>query len=276
MLAGTNLIVANDTFVKLVGTHVPTGQIMAYRGCIATALLLAACWYMGALRAPVAAFARPAIWVRLAGEIGATVAYLIALMHMTLADINGIQQFQPLMATAASALVLGERVGWRRWLAAAVGLLGVLLIVRPGSGAFQPMAILAMLCVVLVTLRDLATKRVPVGVSALLLSLMSAAGVTVFGFAMGLGETWVVPTTHDWLGMGAAAVLLIAGYFTITMAVRIGDLSVVSPFRYSGVLFSVLIQIAVWGTSPDAISLLGIAVVVAAGLYTFHREQMRR
>ncbi len=276
MLAGTVAFVCNDSIVKVLGEHLPPGEIMALRGTFATVLLFGACLWYGALRWPAGALTSPAFTLRLIGELGATVSFVVSLMHMRFADASGIQQFQPLTVTAASALFLAEPVGWRRWLAAGAGLLGVLLIIRPGSGSFEPFALLQVLCVLLVTLRDLATRVIAAGVPTLLLALFSAVVVTLFGFAMRAGETWVTPQPLDWLGFGATAALIVAGYMFVTIAVRIGELAVVSPFRYASVIFAVGLQIAIWSIVPDAWAFAGMAIVVGAGLYTFHREQVRR
>ena len=249
---------------------------MALRGTFASLLLLAACFLYSALTWPPGTLGAPAFWLRLAGELGATVTFVTSLMHMRFADISGIQQFQPLALTAASAVFLAEPVGWRRWLAAFAGLAGVLMIVRPGGGTFEPFALLAGACVLLVVLRDLGTRLVPAGTPALFLSLTSALIVAIFGYVMRWGETWVTPLPLEWLGLAATAAMIFAGYIFVTIALRIGELSVVSPFRYASVICAVGLQIAIWGIAPDAWALIGIAIVVGAGLYTFHREQVRR
>lgn len=275
ILAGTIFFTLNDSIVKLLGQHLPPGEIMALRGSFATSLLLAACLRFGALTWRPGTLHRPAFWLRLIGELGATVTFVVALMHMQFADISGILQFQPLSLTAASALFLAEPVGLRRWVAAAAGFVGVLLIIRPGGSAFEPFALMAIACVLFSTLRDLSTRLVPAGTPALLMSLCSALVVTAFGFMMRIGETWVAPAPMDWFGLVATATLIFAGYLLVTIAVRIGELSVVSPFRYAGVIFAVALQVAIWGIAPDAATAAGIVVVVLAGLYTFHREQVR-
>ena len=276
MLAGTVAFVCNDSIVKVLGEHLPPGEIMALRGSFASLLLLAACLWYGALTWPAGTLRTSAFWLRLVGELGATVSFVVSLMHMRFADISGIQQFQPLAITAASAVFLAEPVGWRRWLAALVGLIGVLMIVRPGSGAFEPFALLAGVCVLMVVLRDIGTRLVLAGTPALFLSLTSALVVAVFGFLMRWGETWVAPRPLEWLGLAATGAMIFAGYMFITIAVRIAELSVVSPFRYANVIFAVALQIAIWGIVPDSWTLLGMAIVVGAGFYTFHREQVRR
>ena len=276
MLAGSGAFVSNDTMVKLLGSDLPPGEIMLLRGFLAVVLLTAAAAWFGALRLPLATLRSQAFTWRLVGELGSTFAFIISLMHMRLSDSSGVQQFQPLAVTAASAIFFAEPVGWRRWLAALVGLIGVLLIVKPGTGAFEPFAILAGICVLFVALRDLATRAVPAGAPLLMLALTSAAAVMVGGLGLLPFETWVVPNGRNIAMLVVASSFLVCGYVFITMSVRIGELSVVVPFRYASVIFAVLLQWAIWSVLPDRWALAGIALVVGAGLYTFHREQMRR
>jgi drug/metabolite transporter (DMT)-like permease len=129
--------------------------------------------------------------------------------------------------------------------------------------------------VLFVVFRDLGTRSVAAGVPSLLLALASSAVVTLAGLAMRAGETWVMPASSTLLAIACGAVLLVSGYLCVTSAVRIGQLSVVSPFRYASTLYAVLLQVFVWGQLPDSWSLIGMTVVIGAGLYTFHREQTR-
>jgi drug/metabolite transporter (DMT)-like permease len=276
MLAGTIAFVCNDSIVKLLGTHLPPGEIMALRGTVSSLLLVAICAWYGALRWPAEALRSPAFSLRLVGDVGATCSFVISLMHMRFADASGIQQFQPLAITAGSAMFLAEPVGWRRWLAALVGLIGVLLIIKPGSGSFEPFALLSALCVVFVATSDISTRLIGKTVPSLLLALCSALAVTAAGLVFWSGEIWVLPQSLDWLGLGVTGVLVVAGLKFVITAVQIADLSVVSPFRYSSVIYAVALQIGIWAVVPDPWTFLGVVIVVGAGLYTFHREHVRR
>jgi drug/metabolite transporter (DMT)-like permease len=275
ILAGSLGFVINDSQVKMLGGSLPVGEIMLLRGVLALTLLLPVAAWMGAFKVPIGLMLRPAFGWRLVGELGSTFAFIFALMHMRFADLSGIQQVQPIAVTAASAAFLAQPVGWRRWLAALVGLMGVLLIVKPGTGAFEPYAILAFICVLFVVLRDLGTRAVPAGVPSMLLASASAGTVMAGGLLLKPAEIWVVPRPLDFAMLAIAALFLVAGYLLITIAVRIGELAVVVPFRYSSVIFAVVLQWAIWSTLPDTLALLGMGIVVAAGLYTFHREQVR-
>ena len=276
MLGGTTSFVVNDAFVKAAGASMPAGEIVAMRGIVSTLLLLLIALWFGAWRAPLQALKLPAFSLRLFGEVGATVAFIVSLLHISFADANGIQQFAPLAITAAAALFLGARVGWRRWLAALAGLAGVLLMVKPFTKGFEPYTIMSASCVGFIVLRDLATRAMPASMPTLLLALTSAAAVMISGFALGLVELWTPMSVTDWMMLIASAVFLVGGYCLVTTAVRAAELAVVVPFRYAGVVVSVLVQLAIWRTLPDVWSLLGMAIVSAAGLYAFHRESVLR
>ena len=275
MLAGTAAFVCNDSIVKLLGASLPPGEIMTLRGTLCTSFLFAAALWFGALNLPTGVLRKPAFALRLIGDVGATLTFIVSLMHMRFADAGGIAQFQPLAITAGSAMFLGERVGVMRWLAALVGLIGMLLIIKPGSVAFEPFALMSAMSVLFVACSDLSTRVVSQGVPALTLGLCSSVTVTLAALALGSSETWAWPTHTEWLGLATAALLVVAGLLFIITAIRMADLSVIAPFRYSGVLLAVLLQIGIWGQTPDPVTLLGIALLVGAGLYTFQREQSR-
>jgi drug/metabolite transporter (DMT)-like permease len=179
----------------------------------------------------------------------------------------------PLFIVASAAFFLREHVGWRRWLAAGVGFLGVLLIIRPGTETFTPWALLALLAVGFVALRDLATRRIDPALPSLLVTLITAASVSVLGYLVYPLQTWQMPTPFAWGMLAIAAICMAVAYYAMVLAMRSGDIAVVSPFRYSVVLWALLSGYIVWGDKPDGLALAGTVIVVAAGLYTFLRER---
>lgn len=287
MLVSMAAFTANDVCVKLASETLPLGEIIAVRGGFATlfiaiGLIVAAGGFaaarrdLGLGRLWAGPYRRMLGW-RMAGEVAATLFFLAALIRMRIADVTGIMQFTPLAVTAGAALVLGETVGWRRWLAAAAGLGGVLLIVRPGSTAFAPAALLALAAIGFVVLRDLATRQIPAAaVPTATLTLMSAVSVMASGFLLLPFESWHWPGVADLLRLMTAGLALVAAYAFIVVGMRAGEVAVVGPFRYSVILWALLAGVLVWGEWPDAIALLGIVIVTAAGVYTFHRERARK
>lgn len=275
MVASMASFTVNDTLVKLTASGLPIGEIIFLRNAFATLLIVAFGLYFGGLVIDRATPLRLHAG-RLTGEVGATLMYLIALTAMPIADVIAIGQFTPLAVTAAAALFLGESVGWRRWTAAGIGLVGVLLIIHPGTSAFSEAGLLALGSIAFVVLRDLATRRVSAAVPTLTLTLLSAIAVMISSFALLPFETWRVPTLVEVAAMAVAGFFLIGGYAFIIVAMRSGEIPVVAPFRYSVILWALLAGFIVWRELPDTVSLLGIAIVCTAGVYTFHRERVLR
>ena len=191
---------------------------------------------------------------------------------MPIANCTAILQFTPLALTAGAALFLGAPVGRRRWLAAMFGLVGVLIIIRPGANAFNPYAALALLSVVFITARDLITRTLGADVPATVIAFASAVAVGMAGLGLMPFESWQWPETDALLAVIGASVALLGGQYWIIYAMRTGSIAVVAPFRYSIVLWAILAGYFVWREVPDAATWVGIAVVTAAGLYTFVRE----
>lgn len=273
MLAGQASFTFNDALIKLAAAGLPGGQAIFMRGVMAFAVSLAACVAVGALDfAPLRGQGR-ILTLRNIGEIGSTFFFLFALFHMPIATATAILQFIPLAITAGAALFLREPVGWRRWLAAFVGFIGVMIVIRPGSDAFNAWSLLALTAVAFSVLRDLSTRRIGHHVPAILLVTISAATVTTAAGGSALVETWIMPTPQSLLLLLGAAIFLLCGYYFMVDAMRYGEVAVVAPFRYSVILWAILAGILIWGEWPDGPALVGTVIVVAAGLYTFMRER---
>ena len=205
-------------------------------------------------------------------EVAAAVLYLSALFHMPIAECTAILQFTPLALTAGAALFLGAPVGWRRWLATLVGLIGVLIIIRPGASAFNPYAALALLSVVFIAARDLITRRLGKDVPTIVIAFTSTAAVAVSSLGLLPFETWRWPSPAAMLALIGASAALLGAQYWIILAMRTGDIAVVAPFRYSIILWAIVAGFLVWREVPDLATWIGIAIVTAAGLYTFLRE----
>lgn len=266
--------VANDTCVKLIGESVPLGELITLRNAIATLYLLMFAVIFGGMTLPANPPRKLMAW-RVLADLLATLLFLSGLIALPIADATALSQFMPLAMTAAAAIFLKEHVGWRRWLAALVGLMGVLLIVRPGTTAFSPAALLILAAVGFMVVRDLATRRIGQAVPTLTLAAMStAAGISAGLFFLPY-ETWVWPDTRAMLLLMLSGALLVIAYALIIIAMRHGDIAIVSPFRYAVIPPALLSGWMIWGEFPDNVQLLGIAVLTSAGIYTFHRERMR-
>lgn len=264
----------NDSLVKLASADLNMGQIMCVRGLFATILVTLLAWHQGALRA-AGQIIQPLVVVRAVGELGGTISFLVALAHLPIANVSAVLQALPLAVTMGAALVFGEKVGWRRWLAIVVGFAGVMIIVRPGFEGFSVYAVLTLLSVAFCTVRDLSTRQIPNTVPALLISVTTAASVTICGALLvpAFGG-WRPMTSTNVATLGGASVLLIIGYHCIIMAMRSGDISFIAPFRYTALLWALLLGYVLFSDVPDLAMISGATIIVGSGLYTLYRERI--
>jgi len=272
MIVAMIALITSDSLVKLTSDNLPLGQILTIRGAIMLVLMFAIAWGFGYMR-PLSCLRDKAFVLRIAGEMIAVLFYFMALFRMPLADTNAIVQFAPLATIMAAALLFGDKVGWRRWAAAIVGLLGVLLIIRPGSANFTPYAFLVLVAVAGVALRDIATREMNRDVPSLFVALVTGVAVTIMGLAIAPFETWHAPTSRDMLCLTIAGVAIIIAHTLMVVAVRVGELSVVAPFRFTKVVWGIVAGYLIWGHFPDSWAMLGFALVIGAGLYAFFRER---
>ncbi len=272
VLIASTAFVLNDALVKAVSSEIPSGEIIIVRGALATVMLCIGVIAFGAAR-PLAILFSPMMLLRLASAAGATMFIVISLRYLPLATVVTVLQVTPLAVTAGAAIIYGERVGWRRWLAALVGFLGVALIVRPGVG-FGAAGILALATLVFTTMRDLTTRGLHRDIPSIFVAAASAAAITLAGIlVIPFDAPWSMPSSWAWALMTlSAACLFVANTFVI-MALRTGEISVIAPFRYTQVPLSILLGFGWWGEMPDGIAFLGIGFVLAAGAYTLHRER---
>jgi drug/metabolite transporter (DMT)-like permease len=268
------LFLVNDAMIKLANSELPLGEIIFFRGLFATLLLFPIVVLTGAHRQADRLLNWAVFW-RTAAEICAAYLFLLALFHIPIANANAILQVVPLMVTAAAAIFLGEEVGWRRWLAIAVGFAGVLIVIRPGLAGFDAYGLVALAAMLFITLRDMTTRVMPRALPALLVALLTAIAVCLSGpvFAILVGEQWVAPSVRSISLIAGAAVFLIGGYLTAVDFMRHGDIAVIAPFRYSVIIWAIIAGFVVWSEVPDMAMVVGTAIIIATGVYTFRRER---
>lgn len=275
MLAAMASFSCGDSLMKLSATSIPTGELICLRATLMGLAGVTYAFFSGALRDFWKLFARSMV-LRAIGDVGGAIAYQSALARMAFADLVAINQINPLVVTAASAVFLGERVGWRRWTAAGVGFLGVLLIIRPGTSAFNWWSIVAIISVLFATLRDVSTKTIDHTIPAVLIMVFSSSAVALGGLTLSLFESWRWPEAHVLLQIVGASAFSLTGHICIITAIRKGELSAVAPFRYSILIWALILGVAIWGHLPDLPTFIGMAIVAGAGIYTFRREMIVR
>lgn len=266
-----------DVFIKLVADTLPLGQIFIFLG-IGGGLLFAL--IVMRLRKPVfprEMWSKPIIVRNLCEMIGTT-GFVSAVVLTPLSSASAILQAMPLAVTLGAALFLGETVGWRRWSAIIAGFLGVMLVMRPGLDGFEPASLLAVMGVFGLAGRDLATRRIPAHLSSWQVSVWGFLSVIPAGILLLIivPQAPAVPDAMTLLMLFLALITGVLGYYTLVASVRLGQMAVITPFRYSRLLFAMVFGIAVFGERPDALTYVGAAIIVGAGLYTIIREQRLR
>ena len=272
MIIAMGCITLTDMLIKIASQTLPTGQVMVIYGVGALAVF----WALLRIRGEtiqLLPLTNPAVIWRNVGDLIAINSMFLALVYVPLSTIGAVIQAVPLLVTAAAALFLGEQVGLRRVSAILIGFLGTLLIIQPGAGTFDITATLVLIAALGMALRDIATKMVRESFSTLLLSFYSCF-LFIFSGAFILLVTGD-PRFPDWDIVAILAAMIIAGclgFFFMTEAVRLGDMSVVIPFRYSRLLFSMAAGILILGEQVNTIMLIGSTLTILSGIYIWHRE----
>jgi drug/metabolite transporter (DMT)-like permease len=266
----------NDAFIKSVTEVLPLYQTIALRGVVAVAGLLLVAHFTGSLRVKIArADARLIMWRSLA-DVVATVLFLTALQNMYLANLSAILQATPLAVTLGAALMFKDPIGWRRMTAILIGFIGVLIIINPQGDGFDGWALVGLAAVGAIVLRDLAVRPLSRQVPSIMVALGAGAAVFVLGIVGSVIQGWAPVTPLQLSEIFASGVLLTVGYLTAVLAMRVGDIGFVAPFRYSSLLWAIFLGWLVFGNLPQMNALIGAAIVVATGIYTLLRERNLR
>ncbi|WP_300030874.1 DMT family transporter [uncultured Roseobacter sp.] len=263
-----------DMLIKFMAVSLPVGQIIGMLG-LGSSVLIGTLLMVRGEALFDRAMLTPAIAIRAIGELIGTLGFVTAIALTPLSSASAILQATPLVVTLGAAVFLQEAVGWRRWSAILVGFLGVLLIIRPGTEGFSWLSLFALQGVFGLALRDLATRRVPPHTSTLQLSFLGFLVLIPAAVIMLLvaGTEIRAPSSADWLWYACALLIGIVAYYTIIAAMRVGEVSFVTPFRYSRILFALVIGVGVFSEEPDTLTLLGATIIVCSGLYTLWRER---
>ena len=273
MVGSMTAFTVNDMFFKLLNDDLPFFQALFFRTLLVAIFMLFLARARGALRVGLTTGDRNLIAVRTLAEAAAAYLFLTALINLPIANVTAIIQALPLTVTLGAALVLRESVGWRRLVAILIGLVGVLLIVRPGGADFSLYSLFAVGAVICVTVRDLAARRISPGVPSLFIALISTLGVLVLGAVGAVFTTWAPMTGQGMLYLVSSAFFVMCAYLFSVSAMRVGEVGFVSQFRYTSLLVALVIGLVVFNEWPDSLTLIGAAIVVGTGLFTLWRER---
>ena len=282
-LAGALLMIAsmacftfNDAAIKATGGAVPLFQLMFLRGVITSLLILVLARRLGAIRFRISRQDWKLIALRSIAEVAASYFFLTALLNMPLGNLTAILQVLPLALTLGAALVFGDPLGWRRLLAIVVGFCGVLLIVKPGVDGFTIWSVYGLIAVLCVTVRDLSTRRLSADAPSMTVTLVSSLSVMAAAGLASLSAPWAPVSLPSGSLIVAASFFILGGYYFSVRVMRVGDISFVAPFRYTGLVWALLLGWLIFDDWPGPATLLGAAIVVTTGLFTLYRERKLR
>lgn len=215
---------------------------------------------------------RPLV-ARVLAEVVASAFFFAAIVQIDFANAQTIQSLVPFVVTLVAASYLREHVSGGQYIAVAVGFIGVVIVARPATDAFSFWALMAVASAAFQVVREFATRRVPAETSAFGIALLTALGVSALTGIISIFTGWGDITVRGLLYLGAAVVFLVIGYVFTIQTVRVGDLSVSAPFRYTTLLGAVLIGALFFDESPDATTAIGCVTIVVAGLFAIRLER---
>ncbi|MDD9906170.1 MAG: DMT family transporter [Rhodospirillaceae bacterium] len=276
MITGGMLMTTQDGITKWLTTEFHSGEIMFFRGLFTfVPILVIVALRSGGLE-QLASRNIKGTAMRAVFGAGTSIFVVTSLAFLPLADALAIIFTYPIILTALSMPMLGESVGWRRWLAVCVGFAGLLLMVKPGAGGIPYYYAFPLLTALLAALRDVATRRLRSDDSAISILFYSMVAGLIVGAASlpTFGAHW--PSPAQWGLFAIAGILSALSHLLTIQALLWAPGGTTAPFRYLTLVWAALIGYAVWGDVPDAWKLSGAALVVGAGLFILHRELRRR
>ena len=273
MILSMACFAVEDTFIKLLSARLPATQILFSVGFGGALITLALAVTLNVNLADKILLNKHVISRTIADLFGA-LFFTSAMVLIPMSLLASILQATPLFVTLGAAILLGEKVGWRRWSAIFIGFLGIIIILQPGYGSFQLASLLGLAAVLCLALRDVVTRDMATEIPTLTVTFYACLAMGSAGFiAYPFFGTPIMPTTFEAILFVCAAIIGVTGYFLIVLATRKGDVSVIAPFRYSRLLFSLVLASLVLGEMLTLPILLGGLLVVSSGIYTFGRER---
>jgi len=272
MIAGMALFALEDALLKGASATLPIWQILVLFGAGGSVIFAAVALSRGARLLHPDVLSRP-MKVRVLFEIFGRLFYVLAITLTPLSAATVILQATPLVVVAGAALFFGETVGWRRWSAIAVGLIGVVVIIQPTGDSFSALSILAVMGMLGFAGRDLASRAAPATLSTEVLGFYGFLCIIVAGVAYRFweGAPLAPVSLHAGLHVTGAVLMGTAAYAALMKAMRTGEVSAVTPFRYSRLLFGVALGVVFFGEQLDQTMWIGSALIVASGLYILWR-----
>lgn len=273
MLVGCFVFSLNDTLGKWLVATYTVGQLLLIRS-IAAILMLAPFLLRGGIWQEFRTAPRPGLqMLRIALSSCEVALFYLAVAYLPLADVVTFYLAGPIFVTALSALLLKEQVGWRRWSAVLVGFIGVVIAMRPSAASISWPALIALTGSLSFSLLMIATRAVR-GTSDLVLVTGQMVGALVLGMVLAPAG-WVAPNARDFALLGLLGVVAMFAHLCVNRSLKLAPASLVVPYQYTFILWAIVFGYFVFGDVPDAMLLTGAAIIVAAGIFIFRREQVR-
>ena len=263
-----------DLFIKMLSAYFPISEVIMILGFTGSIVFLIIAIFQNA---PIIHkdLLNKYVIMRTICELLGAVFFVTAIALTPLSSASAILQITPLLVTIGAVIFFREKVGWRRWSAVFVGFMGVLLILRPGFGGFMPASIFALLGSVFLAARDLSTRAMKVDLPSVTIALYAFIAFGISGILIiPFNSPMVIPSLNQIMYFIGASTFGVFAYYSLVISSRIGEMSVISPFRYSRIVFAMLLAIIILGERPDSFTLIGAAIIVLSGMYTFVRENL--
>lgn len=271
MVAAAGILTVNDAIAKWLTERYPVGQVLALRGGLV--VLLVYCWAVATGRGGVLRVRSWPLNLTRGGLMASsTFLFVTSLSLLPIADAIAISFAGPIFATALAALLLAEPVGWRRWSAVAVGFAGVVVMVRPTPEMFRIVALIPIVAALIGALRDIVTRKMGTGGESTLMVLIVSTAIVGFAGLLTLPFGWVALRPLDFLMFLGTSVLVAFAQGLMIESLKYGEVGLVGPFKYTSLVWAVLLGLVFWGDVPGLWTLAGSLLVIASGLYIWHRE----
>lgn len=273
MIASMAIFAIEDAFVKAASNALPVGQILIIFG-MGGAVMFASMARLNNEPLFIKDVVSRPMRIRVVFEIIGRLFYVLAIAVTPLSSATVILQATPLVVVAGAAMVFGERVGWRRWSAIFIGQVGVIVIIQPGTDSFSMLSVLAIVGMIGFAGRDLASRAAPATLSTSILGLYGFLSIVVAGsiFSIWQGASFVLPDVYTSFNLAGAILAGVAAYSCLMKAMRTGEVSAVTPFRYTRLLFGITLGVVLFGESLSSTMLLGSGLIVSSGLFIIWRR----
>lgn len=263
----------NDACMKALSGDVPLSQAVFLRGVVTCVMLYGLGLALRSLTFRLSRREWKLMLLRSIAEMGATYCFLSALFNMPIANVTAVLQALPLTIALAAWAFLGEPLGWRRLAAILVGFVGVILIVKPGGDGFTAWSVYALFAVGFITFRDLVVRKMSPDTPSMTVALVASVAITIAFGTASIGSEWAPITIRSGVLLGLSAAFIFMGYLFSVMVMRVGEIDFIAPFRYTGLIWALLIGLIIFGEWPDVLTFAGAGIVVATGLFTLFRER---